>query len=378
MRIPSFVLCTVCTLLLAACSSSDPASAQSDAPLSLLPPGLTIGTTLYGSADLDALGDAEQALLAEAAANGLRGFTYYVDWADLEPEPGRYTFDDFEATLAGLQALGLVPFVNITVGDIEDYNLPAPYSDGEAGIAPGVALDDQAVLDRFGVLLDRVVPVLLSYGGFALGVGNEIDARLDGEFVRERDAYVRFVEAARERVRALDERLAVAVTLTGSAVRQRSATFRALQQVTDVILVNYGPIRPDFLVRDVEDIRQDFREVISAYGTGPVLIQELTCPSAPSMGASAEWQHACFDALFDEIKATPEVRFASVFTFQDFDAATCDAVREALFGDELNGLPTEMAQRLTDYLCMLGVVAPDGSPKPAWAAIAEAASESVP
>ena len=186
-------------------------------PLSLLPPGLTIGTTLYGSADLDALGDAEQALLVQAAANGLRGFTYYIDWADLEPEPGRYTFADFEATLAGLQALGLVPFVNITVGDIEDYNLPAPYSDGEAGIAQGVALDDQAVLDRFGVLLDRVVPVLLSYGGFALGVGNEIDARLDGEFVRERDAYVRFVEAARERVRALDERLAVAVTLTGSA-----------------------------------------------------------------------------------------------------------------------------------------------------------------
>jgi hypothetical protein len=32
-----------------------------------------------------------------------------------------------------------------------------------------------------------------------------------------------------------------------------------------------------------------------------------------------------------------------------------------------------VARRLADYLCTLGVVRPDGSPKPAWEAVLEAA-----
>jgi hypothetical protein len=125
-------------------------------------------------------------------------------------------------------------------------------------------------------------------------------------------------------------------------------------------------------VRDLDAVRADLREVVAAYGDGPILIQELTCPSPASMGASEAWQRGCFERLFAEIEATPRIRFASVFTFQDFDEATCEIIREALFGDELDDLPPEVAERLTDYLCHLGVVRPDGTPKPAWQVILNA------
>lgn len=362
--------CTVFALaLLAGCSSTptavDPPDTEA-ASLPLLAPGFTLGTTLYGSADLNDLGDEERVLLEDAAARSLSGFTVYVDWADLEPEPGRYTLDDLDGVLAGLQRLGLQPFLNITVGDIADYNLPPELSDGAGGLAEGVALDDEAVIERFGAVLDRVVPLALERGVFLLGVGNEVDARLDGDFRGERDAYVRFVEAAVARVRALAPRLAVGVTLTNGAVRERTGTFRALRAVADIVPFNHTPLQPDFFVRNLDDVRSDFRDVLDAYGEGPIVIQELTCPSAPSMGASPAWQQSCFDRLFAEIEATPTVRFASVFTFQDFDAATCQIIRNALFGDELDDLPRDVATRLTDYLCTLGVVAPDGMPKPAW------------
>ena len=352
--------------------SPDPPSTEA-ASLPLLDPGFTLGTTLYGGADLPPSGTAERALLDTAVARGLHGFTYYVDWADLEPEPGQYTLAEFRAKLDDLQRLGVRPFVNITVGDIEDYNLPDGLSDGQGGLAEGISLDDPAVIERFGRFLDRGVPILLDHGGFVLGVGNEVDARFDGPHPGERAAYVQFVEAARERVHSINPRLAVGVTLTSFAVRDRSQTFRALRRVTDMLPLNYGPIDPNFFVREREEINADFREVLSAYGEGPILIQELTCPSAPSMDASEEWQRACFERLFEEIDATPQVRFASVFTFQDLDAETCSLVRDLIFGDEFDDLPEEVAERLSEYLCQLGVVTPDGTPKLAWDTVLDGA-----
>jgi hypothetical protein len=372
------LLSVVPATFMGACSPADveplpdpPPTEAASVPL--LTSEFTLGTTLYGGADLPASGTAERALLDTAVARGLRGFTYYVDWADLEPEPGRYTLAEFQATLDDLQQLGVRPLVNITVGDIEDYNLPDGLSDGQGGLAEGVSLDDPAVIERFGRLLDRVVPILLDHGGFVLGVGNEVDARFDGPHPDERAAYVRFVEAARERVHAMEPQLAVGVTLTSYAVRDRSQTFRRLRGVTDVVPFNYAPIDPSFLVQEQATINADFQAVLSAYGEGPILIQELTCPSAPSMDASEAWQQACFERLFEEVDATAQVRFASVFTFQDLDAETCSRVRDLIFGDELDDLPEEVAERLSEYLCQLGVVTPDGTPKLAWDTVLDGA-----
>ena len=364
----------VVVLALAACDAPlDPSPQTEAASLPLLAPGLTLGTTLYGSADLDALDPSARDHLDDAVRAGLGGFTYYVDWADLEATERTHTLDEFTATLDALQSLGVVPFVNVTVGDSGEYNLPPGIGDGEGGIAPGVALDDDAVTERFGRVLDRIVPVLVARGGFFLGVGNEMDDYLDGDR-QEREAYAAFVQSARERVHEIEPRLAVGVTLTNRAVRDQSATYRAMRAVSDLVAVNHAPIAPDFFVRDADDIRAGYRDVMGTYDDEPLLIQELTCPSPSSMGASEAWQADCFRQLLGEVHADPRVRFASVFTLQDFDGETCDAVREALIGDE--DLPPALAERIGDYLCGLGVLRPDGSPKPAWPVILDAVGES--
>ena len=373
---PLFVTATLAaTLLLANCSSQrvqPPTGAAASLPL--LPAPQMLGTTRYGGAELPAAGTPERTLIETAVARGLVGFTYYVDWPDLEPAPGRYTLDEFTATLENLAGAGITPMVNLTVGDIEEYNLPPALSDGAGGIAAGATLADPAVIERFGQLLDRVVPILLANGGFYLGVGNEIDARLDHDFADERDAYVQFVAAARERVHAIEPRLAVGVTLTMTAIRNQTATFAALRAVCDVVPLNYAPIRPDFNVVKRDGIMADFRDVLAAYGSGPIVIQELTCPSATSMGASEAWQADCFQTLLAEIRAVPQVRFASVFTFQDFDDPTCAAVKQALMGDELDQLPPDLSQRIGDYFCELGLVTPAGTPKAAWPVVLDGAA----
>lgn len=381
MRTPLLSLLVLVLLLTTAagCSTTD---ADLDPPpdteatsLPLLAPGLTVGTTFYGSAELPEPGSPTRALLDTAVSRGLGGFTYYVDWIDLEPTPGRYTLDTFTATLEALQALGVVPFVNITVGDIGDYNLPRDLSDGAGGLADGVSLGDDATIERFGRILDRVAPLVVRHGGFFLGVGNEIDARLDEDFPDERGAYVRFVEAARERVHRTEPRLAVGVVLTNRAIRTRSATFRAFRAVSDLIPYNHAPIRPDFFVMALDEIQDDFRDVADAFGDGPIVIQELTCPSPSAMGASEAWQEGCFERLFEAIQATPQVRFTSVFTLQDFDEPTCELVREALYGEFLEEVSPDFAERFAEYLCHMGVIHPDGTPKPAWDAVLNASAE---
>ncbi|GAB5536610.1 MAG: hypothetical protein Rubg2KO_28590 [Rubricoccaceae bacterium] len=362
------------TLALATgCSTTAPEPPTGEATsLPLLASGFTLGTTFYGSGDLDALGATERALLSDGVARGMTGFALYVDWGDLEPSKGHYTLDRFEETLSALRQFGFTPFVNITVGDIGDMNLPEELSDGEGGYADGIALDDEAVLDRFGALLDRVVPIVLANGGFLLNVGNEIDDRLDGDFRNEHDAYVRFVEAARERVHAIEPKLAVGVTLTTRPVREQTRTFTAMRGAADVVAFNYGPIESDLSVSDVDDIRSDFQNTIARFGDGPIVIQELTCPTASSMGSSEDWQRTCYETLLEEIAATPQVRFASVFTFQDFDAETCQVIQDALALDDAEGLPDNFVERYTEYLCTMGVVRPDGTPKPAWDVILDA------
>lgn len=353
-------------LALAGCAAApvDPPDTEA-AALPLLPPGLTLGTSLYGGgapADLD---DGPLMTLQSATDRGLGGFTVYVEWADLEPEPGRYTLDGLAATLEDLDRLGLTPLVNLTVGDSDGLSLPP-------GVPDADALDDPQVVARLEALLDRVVPLLVDRGGFFLGLGNEMGEVLDADR-GAREAYVRFVEAAREHVHATEPRLAVGVTLTNRDVREGSPTYRAMRVVSDVVAFNHAPIRPDFFVLDVDDVAADFREVLAAAGDGPVLIQELTCPNAASMGASDAWQAACFRELLAVIDATPRVRFAAAFTFLDFDAPTCRLIQDALLESDLSDLPPDVAQRLRDYFCALGVVDVDGTPSPAWEVILEAA-----
>jgi hypothetical protein len=353
-------------LLLAGCSSAPVEPPDSEAAsLPLLAPGLTLGTSLYGGgvpADLEA---GPLATLESAADRGLGGFTVYVEWADLEPEPGRYTLDGLAATLDDLDRLGFVPFVNVTVGDSDGLSLPP-------GVPDAGALDDPEVTDRFGRLLDRLVPLLLDHDGFFLGLGNEMGEVLDGD--RDaREAYARFLEAARVHAHGIEPRLAVGVTLTVGAIRNRTPTYRTMRPVSDVVAFNHGPIRPDFFVLDIDEIADDFREVLAAAGDGPVLIQELTCPNAASMGASDTWQADCFRELIGVLDETPRVRFAAVFTYLDFDEPTCELIQDALLESDLGDLPPDVAQRLRDYFCALGVVDVDGTPSPAWEVIVEAA-----
>ena len=341
-----------------------------DRALPLLEPGLTLGTTRFGVGSLPPDDDPVTQRVDEAVAAGLGGFTAYIEWPVLEPEPGVYRFDELLSDLDRLHSRGLSTYLNITVGDIGDYLLPPEFSDGEGGLAEGVALDDSQVIERFRGLLDALVPQLPQRGVFALGVGNEIDDRLDGEFSAERMPYARFAEAANVHVDLIEPNLAVGVTLTATAHLEPGGTLEAMRDAVDFVAVNYAPIDPDFFVLEEDAIQPAVDELLATFGAEPIVIQELTCPSTESMNASPAWQASCFELLLDRLMADRRVRFASVFTLSDFGEPLCSEV-QAVF-PIVDAAPDFIA-RFRDYLCTLGVLDPDAQPKPAWGVLLEGA-----
>jgi len=342
--------------------ATDRLNIQVEDRLPLLSNGQTLGMTRFGSAALDDLGGEAQIQLEEAVEAGLGGFTLYVDWSDLEPTAGNFQIEWLLDELDSLEARGLDTFLNITVGDIGELSLPSD-------LPADVALDAPVVLSRFGALLDVLVPELAERGVFLLGLGNEIDDRLDPGGESGRAAYATFVEQARARVAGLAPDIPVAVTLTADAVRDQGPTFQAMQAAADLIALNFAPIDPDFFVLEETEIRDSLLEVLAAIPEGPLVIQELSCPSAELMGASTNWQRNCYDILLRTLRSMPRFRFASIFTLSDFEDEVCEAIISA-FGP-LTDVSAGFRARFEAYLCALGVLEPDGEPKPAWSSLLE-------
>ena len=331
-------------------------------------PGLTIGTTLYGSANVDEMPDPVQQQLREAYERGMRGFTFYLDWFALEPEPGSYDFSDLIANLDALEEFGFNPVINLTLIDVEDFTLPADLlSDGQ--LAPGLRLNGATLRNRLAALLDQLVPLLDQYGVWFLGFGNEMDAlfEIQPELLAD---YVELIEFATEYTQALAPELTTGVIVTGTAVLELRPTWRALREAGILVGMNYAPVDgSDFTVIPADQILDNIQMALNQFEGEPVLIQELTCPNAISMGGSREWQRQCMEILLGEIQTRPEVRLASIFTLVDFEDELCRMIQSLFLGDEDSGLPPDLYERIAEYLCTMGVLEGSGAVKPAWVMI---------
>lgn len=349
------------------------ATAQSASTLPLLNGKRILGTTLYGSAPVSALSDSTtSALIDEGIAQGMNGFSFYEDWTTLEPEPGVYELDELEATLQWLEARGITPYLNITVVDIDELNLFDEWLNDEGdGFADTLAFNDVNIVGQFKGLLDQVIPLLLEYGGFYLGIGNEVDERYapGGPLSTERSDeffdYLEFIAASVDHARLLEPDLAVGVTVTSAAPLAQDLLFEQLLAVTDVLPVDYYGLKSDFTAEDLDLIPEIIDAILEAYEDETVIVQETGCISTEAANSSLELQAACMDVFLSTFATYPQVKMVSVFSLFDLDEQTCQLVT-TLFGIDTEPISEELRDRIIGFLCDPGMVLPDGTPKPAW------------
>ena len=111
----------------------------------------------------------------EALSKGMKVTNIQLDWAELEPKPYQYNKQFLEEMLLSKEADGLKTYVLLSTIDSEGFTLPSDLMDDDSitGLTDGMQFDNPLVLARFKRLLDWVVPMIVSHGGWALSVGNE-------------------------------------------------------------------------------------------------------------------------------------------------------------------------------------------------------------
>ncbi|HEX2618755.1 MAG TPA: hypothetical protein VHL11_01375, partial [Phototrophicaceae bacterium] len=269
--------------------SLTPTLTSSVSDLPLLPSGTHAGI-IYSTPD-DAARPVLDAAFNEVYQSGADIYELSIAWSDLEPVPGQIDTAELEQYLTWLSSLHIHVYLSITTINTVALTLPS-----DLAVAPDLILladgrhfDDPIIVERFGAVLDAVVPLLAEHGGFFLSVGNEVEGWLDF-FPDEIDPFARFVAAARDRVHQIEPGLAVGAALTQGGVVRQSPVIAPILAVSDAAVFTYYPINDDFTVRDPAVVFDDLKGVIEASGDLPILFQEVGYPSGylpePANGSS--------------------------------------------------------------------------------------------
>ena len=328
--------------------------------LPLLAEGLHVAVS-YPEATPEAA-SAVEAAFGTLLGAGLDTYELSFAWSDLEPSPGVIDTSTLEEYLAILDILNLKPYFLIKTIDTVNLNLPSDLLTAQGELADGRHFDDPEIVERFAAVLDAVVPLLAEHDGFFLSVGNEIDGWLPIH-PQEVEPFLNFTAAARAHVHTLAPAMGVGATVMFDGVQAGYPWIDRLIAASDAAVFTYYPLQGDFTVRDPDVIVDDLAAMVAAAGDRPLLLQEVGYPSGylpqPSNGSSVEKQKQFVENLFRLLPEYPQIRFVSFLSLVDWPDATCDHFLD-YYGVS--------APAFREYLCSLGLLAVDGTPKPAFAA----------
>ena len=355
-----------------AVASADPRS------IPLLPSGHHISfETGFNIDNSPAIRQAIERYQDEATHAGMRVKPLEIGWAEVEPREGVYRLREFENKLRDYNEKGWWPLVFVRAIDSDDVTIP-DYLKGtdDAMSLTEIDVSSSDVITRYNALMNRVVPLVRQYNGFAIMVANEVDNFL-GPNPELTPQVVQFVNAARNHIHSIDPNMAVAVALSNGfdfdddAGRLRSPLphHTALIDASDIAVYNlYCQQVP--ISQQAASIQQRLATRISAAKGKDIIIQELGCPSGGAEAFSLEHQRNFFSEYFRVVSGTP-VRVSIVFQLVDWTQGTIEAYGNAL-QPILDAEPAfrenpDLIFVYLEQLSSIGMIdAQTGEPKPAW------------
>lgn len=379
--------CSAVVLMLSAGSAhSQPAPDPGALPL-LGEPGIHLyAQEAYEGFSLE-ISRAVQARHAELVDAGMDCARHLFDWRDIEPTPGNYVLDEVIEALDFRLDSGIThQFCNITV--IDSFGAEGSPDFIRDMIDSGVPWDDKRIVDAFGRMLDRVVPLMLERGTYMVGVGNEPGGYYE-EFPGLAASYTRFTEKAIARLHSIEPALAGTVVFAGP----EDASIPQLMPIVDVAGFNQYA----YELTPVQSCQVDGFPVslylstwpeaigpmldrLSALAEGKLIcIQEFGQSSGwgdvpqtlgPNAGLGA--QREIIQALAEELyERCDQYRTVSIWTLNDH---TLDGIRYV--GDTFTdaGFPSCYGDNLNEIFGPTGLVRSDAtaSTKPAFDAFKDA------
>ena len=288
--------------------------------------------------------------MQKAAEAGVTGNLIAKRWSELEPAAGDYKFDDLDGDLSyRTQTYNLLEFLSIQVLNTTAKETPPD-------LIP-MAFDAPEMIQRFQNFWDALLPHLNDRVQY-VAIGNEVDAYLSAH-PDEWKPYKQFYEAALAHIHQTAPWIKVGVTTTFSGTLSADEQVADLNALSDVFMMTYYPLKNDFSVRPADSPLTDFPQMVKWAGDKPLILQEVGYPAAESLGSSEAIQADFVRNVFKAWDAdAAHIPFLSYFALGDFSDDICKQFLTYY------GLPDQ--QYFYDYLCTLGLLKVDGTPRQAW------------
>lgn len=360
MRLVATVTFVILLFVYTACKEEDQ-TAPADTTAATLPflaPGKHLGMiTGFNPSQSAATADSTEARWAEALAAGMSVGRVQIDWPELEPVEGQYDEAALRDALQQLSDKGLQPFLTLSVYDSDGPVLP-DYLEGKS-------IDDPELIDRFEALMDWVIPMLESEGGWGITIANEPD-NFFSEIPELATQVLRFLAASRQHIHKASPEMAVTITLNAGNLAFSRPDMELFQPEVDVICFNlYGsglfPIDQPYTTAEIQ---AEIDAVLDFAGGKSVIFQEIGMHSNTDLLNSSESiQAAFFDTFFTRMQEEPLIRAAFVFQLVDWSPEAI-AVFNTVFEEEV---PQSFIDQYSAVLGSIGLIRyEDGQRKAAW------------
>lgn len=288
--------------------------------------------------------------MAKAAGIGFVQLT--PGWNDIEPAKG--TYKDPQDNLAAANMFysheGLRVAFSVSPLDTNINRMPTDLK--------GKDFNDPEVIGRYDEMMNTTLAKLDGVTLLDVSIGNEVDVSLGNDDAKW-SQYTDFFNAAKDSLKAgrPNETVGVKATFYG-LTRDNVKHLQALNKNSDVILVTYYPLNPDFTVRDPSVVKEDFDKICTLYPGKQIYFLEAGYPSSTLLNSSDEKQAEFVRDLFaawDEHK--DQITVVNFVYMHDISQADTDRM-VGYYG--LND------PKFAAYLGTLGLRTSDDKDKPAW------------
>lgn len=294
----------------------------------------------------------------EAVDQGMKVGRLQIDWTELEETPNNFAPSELEERLADLADDELQIILSLGAYDSGGPVIPEDLKD--------LNFDDQELIDRYKNLMDWVIPMLASYGGFTISISNEADNSFE-ELPNLTNELKEFTRQVRAHIQGIDPNMAVSMTFAEGNIANYRKEIRMIIEELDVVTFNfYGN---DILSLDTPDspeiIRSGIRDMLDISGEKNIVIQELGMSSSPNfLNSSEEIQRDFFALFFEEMAAEPRIKAATIFQLVDWSQEVIDYILNELDEPEL---PQDFIDSYAEALRSIGLINyEDGVKKLAW------------
>jgi hypothetical protein len=210
--------------------------------------------------------------LQVARSAGVQATSLSLNWNAIETEPGKFKNELLSIANAYYPPQKTALILVLRPIDTNRKQVPSDLTDRP--------FEDPEMIARFNKLLDFVFSQIPDLTLTALAIGNEVDITL-GKDKRLWEQYKTFYKATSDYARKKRPGLKVGVATTLTGAKEAGELLKSLNEVSDVVMLSYYPLKPDFTVQDPEVVAGDFDRMARLAAGKPVVMTEVGYPSGP-------------------------------------------------------------------------------------------------